>query len=171
MKRIFLTISFLILLCICFMQISTQLPTVAYGVTTDAVPSLSDNLNLTQAALFEEFSSIPQLGIELINAQQRRPPSGQIGTMCVAVPQCPDCNGGGNVCRSVEQFYPGATYFLGARKDMTRRCQQANALDYCGGSRNCVRLSRQEQERHRVRYGGGCYAQCERSVACAFQGR
>src|SRR6476620_8280827 len=60
---------------------------------------------------------------------QRRPPSGQIGTICVAIPRCPDCVNCGNVCRGVEQFYPGATYFLGARKDMVRRCKEANALD------------------------------------------
>jgi hypothetical protein len=138
--------------------------------SVESAPTFVGDLLLQDTNVLEEFMRTSWQHLKLTDTQ-RRNPDGQVGTKCIAVPRCPDCNGQGNVCRSAEQFYPGATYFLGAKKDMIRRCQQANALDYCGGSRNCVRLRREEQERHRANNGGGCYRQCERVVACAFVSR
>ncbi|MDX6613585.1 MAG: hypothetical protein QOD75_2771 [Blastocatellia bacterium] len=111
---------------------------------------------------------------ELFTLQRPQNPGGQVGTYCAALPRCPDCVNGGNVCRGAEQFYPGLTYFLGGKKDIIRRCQQANALDYCGGSYGCVRQKNwtpRDADRYMQRYGGGCYKQCEKVAACAFQGR
>lgn len=94
----------------------------------------------------------------------------QVGVTCKANPYCPDCPSGGNVCRGVQQFY-GGVLAAAAKKDIIRRCRQANGLDYCGGSRGCVKLRREEANRHRARYGGGCYAQCERVAGCYLDNR
>lgn len=91
----------------------------------------------------------------------------QVGAKCVAVPRCPDCGGDGNVCRGAEEFYPGITMAL-AKRSIIAKCQRANGLDYCGGSRGCVKKTRSEQDRHRQQYGGGCYKQCEKVAACVY---
>ena len=153
----------------------------------DAQPQPNEKVNKTLldngcSESFEDYLHSRPLRVEVLLQQsnialtpQRRPnPGGQVGTYCVARPNCPDCASGGNVCRGAEQFYPGLTYFLGGKKDIIRRCQQANALDYCGGSMGCVKQKNwtpRDGERHRARYGGGCYKQCEKVAACAFQGR
>jgi hypothetical protein len=95
----------------------------------------------------------------------------QIGVECVAVPQCPDCTRGGNVCRSAREFYGGLIGAAVAKKNIIAKCQKANALDYCGGSNGCMKLSMQDQKRHRERNGGGCYPQCERVARCVVQYR
>ena len=94
----------------------------------------------------------------------------QVGATCVATPQCPDCDGRGNVCLSAREFFPGLTV-LAAKRYMVQKCRQANALDYCGGSRGCMKKSRDEQNRHRARYGGGCYKQCETAIHCYIDNR
>jgi hypothetical protein len=181
MRNKALMLSVAITSCACFMWLSYAHRTAAKAPTSSSVlvsevnpdesaPTFIGDFLLQDTNALGESILTSTLNMKFTNVQ-RRNPGGQVGTKCIAVPRCPDCNGQGNVCRSVEQFYPGATYFLGAKKDMIRRCQQANALDYCGGSRNCVKLRREEQERHRARYGGGCYRQCESVVACAFVSR
>ncbi|MGH9931876.1 MAG: hypothetical protein ACREA9_21975 [Pyrinomonadaceae bacterium] len=95
----------------------------------------------------------------------------QFGVECVAVPQCPDCTRGGNVCRGAREFYGGPLGAAVAKKMIIAKCQKANALDYCGGSMGCMKLSSQDQRRHRERNGGGCYPQCERVAKCVVQYR
>jgi hypothetical protein len=98
---------------------------------------------------------------------------GQVGATCVASPFCPDCARGGNVCRTVKQFFGGITV-LAAKRYMIDQCRRANGLDYCGGSYGCVRQknwSPKEQERYRQRYGGGCYKSCDKSVVCYLDSR
>jgi hypothetical protein len=94
----------------------------------------------------------------------------QVGFRCVARPQCPDCTGGGNVCPGVEEFYPGITMLV-AKKNIIYKCQHANGLDYCGGSRGCMKLKPEERKRHMERYGGGCYRQCEKVAVCIVDNR
>ena len=95
---------------------------------------------------------------------------GQVGATCVASPYCPDCERGGNVCLGAKEFFGGLTVLV-AKRYMIDKCRRANALDYCGGSRGCVRRTRQEQESHRARYGGGCYKSCEKSIVCYIDSR
>lgn len=91
----------------------------------------------------------------------------QVGAKCIAAPRCPDCERGGNVCLGASEFYPGITMTV-AKRSIILKCQRANALDYCGGSRGCVKKTSAEQERHRKQYGGGCYKQCEKVAACVY---
>jgi hypothetical protein len=105
-----------------------------------------------------------------VNPQRR--PDGQVGMRCVIYPRCPDCDEKGNVCRRVEQFFPGVTVLAKGKSLMVTLCRRAHALDYCGGSRACMRKTRQEQQSHRQKYGGGCYAQCqEKNVVCVLESR
>ncbi|CAN5439525.1 hypothetical protein BH20ACI1_BH20ACI1_14210 [soil metagenome] len=99
-------------------------------------------------------------------------PPQQVGMRCSIYPRCPDCAGKGNVCRGAEEFFPGVTVIAKGKSLMVSKCRQANALDYCGGSRGCMRKTRQEQERHKRNFGGGCYAQCqEKNVRCVLDNR
>ena len=84
-----------------------------------------------------------------------------MGMKCVIYPRCPDCDGKGNVCSGAEEFFPGVTVIAKGKALMVTKCRKANALDYCGGSRGCMKKTREEQQRHRNSYGGGCYAQCQ----------
>lgn len=96
----------------------------------------------------------------------------QVGMKCVIYPRCPDCDGRGNVCSGAEEFFPGVTVIAKGRALMVTKCRKANALDYCGGSRGCMKKTREEQQRHRNSYGGGCYAQCqEKNVYCVLSNR
>ena len=117
-----------------------------YHVELDAVASI-------EAILF----SFPQRGGVV-----------QVGVECVALPQCPDCTRAGNVCRGARQFYGGITAII-AKKNIIAECQRANALDYCGGSNGCMKLTSKDQQKHRTRYGGGCYPQCPRVAKCVVQ--
>lgn len=92
------------------------------------------------------------------------PAGGVIGATCRSEPICPHCPGtSGNVCRKVPDiFYPGLTMVL-ARAATVKRCQEANALDYCGTS-----CSFDEREKHQSRYQGGCYEQCASKTTCLY---
>lgn len=96
----------------------------------------------------------------------------QVGMKCSIHPRCPDCNGKGNVCLGATEFFPGVTVLAKGKALMVSKCRRANALDYCGGSRECVKKTRQEQERHKRNFAGGCYAQCqEKNVVCVLTNR
>jgi len=58
-----------------------------------------------------------------------------------------------------------------AKRNIIAKCFQANGLDYCGGSRGCMRMSREEQKRHKENYGGGCYRQCGKVAGCYLDNR
>jgi hypothetical protein len=97
---------------------------------------------------------------------------GQAGATCVALPYCPGCNGrGSTVCIGVKEFFPGMSALV-AKGYVVSKCRKANALDYCGsdcgigGLRQKNPNWKQEVERHRARYGGGCYKSCDKSVVC-----
>jgi hypothetical protein len=93
---------------------------------------------------------------------------GVLGVTCVSSPYCPDCGSTANVCRVTKEFFPGITGLL-AKKVMIDKCRRAHALDYCGGSYKCVRQkgwTLRDGDKHRAKYGGGCYKQCDKSVIC-----
>ena len=97
----------------------------------------------------------------------------QVGATCYASPRCPDCDGKGNVCTQTKEFFPGLTV-LAAKRYMIDKCRRANALDYCGGSYQCVRQkgwNPQQAQRYREQHGGGCYKQCDTSVVCVLDNR
>lgn len=99
--------------------------------------------------------------------------SQQVGARCYASPRCPDCNGRGNVCSVVQEFFPGVTV-LAAKRFMIDKCRRANGLDYCGGSYQCVRQrgwTPQQGAQYKARYSGGCYKQCDNSVVCVLANR
>jgi len=99
-------------------------------------------------------------------------PRQQVGVKCYIYPRCPDCNGKGNVCSGAEEFFPGLTVIAKGKSLMVTKCRKANALDYCGGSRECVKKTREERQRHKNNNGGGCYAQCqEKNVTCVLNNR
>jgi len=99
--------------------------------------------------------------------------SQQQGFRCSIIPRCPDCDGGGNVCRGAEEFFPGATVLLRAKGVVVSKCKNANALDYCGGSYQCMRrYTREQRDRHKSNFFGGCFAQCkEQNVRCVLDNR
>lgn len=100
------------------------------------------------------------------------PPPQQAGMRCSIYPRCPDCDGKGNVCFGAEEFFPGVTVLAKGKSLMVQKCRKANSLDYCGGSRACMKKTRQEQQRHKSNFGGGCYAQCkEENVRCVLDNR
>jgi hypothetical protein len=135
--------------------------------------------------LFFTFASTNEAGREEIVVPQAShadaamvgstPPQrgGQVGATCVANPYCPECDGRGNVCRTVKEFFPGITV-LAAKRYMIDKCRRANGLDYCGGSYGCVRQKNwtpRDGERHRAKYGGGCYKSCDKAVTCYIDNR
>ena len=169
MKRI-LMISMFLIICIILVWFGQVQHSEARVETSSR--QLSDISNTQSALGFpmqfvittdEAFSDIRKYLLSGLKLEMEQ----QVGARCRAVPHCPDCGGGGNVCRSVEEFYPGITMLV-ARRNIIAKCQRANGLDYCGGSRGCVKKPRAEQEQHRKQYGGGCYKQCERVAACVY---
>lgn len=121
--------------------------------------------NITPSS-FDVFDDIKDSMLEnvLLNPNQ------QIGVRCEAYPRCPDCDGRGNVCSGATEFYGGIQAAVAIRSIITK-CQRANALDYCGGSRVCVRKPPKEQADHKKRFGGGCYKQCSTVARCTQDNR
>ena len=75
------------------------------------------------------------------------------------------------MCRGVREFYGGLLGAAVAKRSIIAKCQQANALDYCGGSMGCMKLTPQDQKRQRDRNGGGCYPQCASVAKCVVMYR
>ena len=144
-------------MCICILLVvqANLSPASVARISQPTLPLNPTSLTVTEAA---EVSS---------GAKEQ-----QLGMRCVLYPQCPDCDGKGNVCRPVEQFFPGGTVIAKGKSLLVTMCRNAHSLDYCGGSRACMKKTRQEQQSHKQRYGGGCYAQCqEKNVRCVFESR
>lgn len=85
---------------------------------------------------------------------------GVVGATCYAQPICPDCNERGNVCWTVQKFYPGITMIV-AKKAIIKQCQKANALDECGN--HCGLRQREHYKKY-----GGCYNQCVEVAYCIY---
>lgn len=90
---------------------------------------------------------------------------GVIGATCSSSAYCPHSRADtSNACFNVgPDFYPGVL-MLAAKEAAIRKCQRANALDYCGANE-----SGEERKKIEAEYSGGCYEQCsETAVLCIF---
>ena len=154
-----------IIACACFIWLA-QANRVSVGATTSNRKASQSNESHADASVVSTISP------DIVDSAKPSESGQQVGFKCVIYPQCPDCNGKGNVCRGAEEFFPGGTLLLKGKALMVTKCRKANALDYCGGSRECMKKTRAEQQRHKNNYGGGCYAQCqEKNVRCVVNNR